>query len=200
MSEAGHFLRMTRIAPRSDVAVLLTCYGLTVFFDMVIAVSVGVVLAAMLFMRRMAALTEGQLLVQTSQEEVGRSGLPEGVALYEIEGPLFYGAAQNAMRTLSTLRGGKIRVLVLSLGKVPTIDATGLVALESALRHLIGSKIRVVLAGPLPRPRSLLDRAALELSNPGLEIVHTLDEALARATELAQAQVEPAAADRPNPA
>jgi SulP family sulfate permease len=174
---------MMRIAPRSDVAVLLTCFGLTVFFDMVIAVSVGVVLAAMLFMRRMAALTEGHMLSDPSLEEQGRNPLPAGIVLYEIEGPLFFGAAQNAMKTLAAVHEKGIKVLVFSLAKVSTIDATGLVALESALRNLQRHKIAVILAGPLPRPRSVLDKAALEQNFPGLEIRHTLDEALDRAAE-----------------
>lgn len=186
MSEAGHFLRMLRIAPRSDVAVLVTCYGLTVFVDMVVAVSVGVVLAALLFMRRMAVLTEGHVLLEATGAEEGRSGLPQGVMLYEIEGPLFFGAAQNAMRTLSAVRASEIRVLVLSLAKVPILDATGLVALESALRSLTHAHVHVVLGGPLPRPRRLLDEA-LQQAGSRVEVRHTVQEALSRASELIEA-------------
>jgi SulP family sulfate permease len=199
MSELTHFLRMLKIAPRSDVTVMITCYVLTVFFDMVIAVSVGVVLAAMLFMRRMAELTEGHVLSQRSWEEHGRASVPQGVVLYEIEGPLFFGAAQNAMRMLTTVPGKGTRVLVLALGKVPTIDATGLVALEGAIRSLQKNHTRVVIAGPLPRPRSVLDNAALQHNHPGLEIRSTLGEALDLAAQHA-AQIDPAPASRPGTA
>src|SRR5947209_20484068 len=93
MAEARHFAHIIRVAPRSDAFVLLTCFGLTVLFDMVLAVSVGVVLAAMLFMRRMAELSETKLDVGT----MAKLELPAGVKLYEIAGPLFFGAAQRAM-------------------------------------------------------------------------------------------------------
>lgn len=188
MSEAGNFVRMARIAPRSDVAVLLTCFVLTVFFDMVVAVAVGVVLAAMLFMRRMAELTEGHIHLESSGEETGRARLPAGVALYEIDGPLFFGAAQNAMRTLSNLRGEGLKVLVLALGNVPTIDATGLVALEGAIRNLRKNKTAVVLAGPLPAPQRLFVDAALHQKHPGLEIAADLDQALDLAAAIASGE------------
>jgi SulP family sulfate permease len=185
MSEARHFVGMVRTAPRSDVIVLLTCYLLTVFFDMVVAVAVGVVLAAMLFMRHMAEVTKGRIRMDSMSDETERAGLPQGVALYEIDGPLFFGAAQNAMRTLSTLRGGGLKVLVLALGKVPTIDVTGLVALESAIRSLHENKTRVILAGPLPSPQRIIDNAALRRKHPGLEICATFEEALALASSKA---------------
>ncbi|HEX2878564.1 MAG TPA: SulP family inorganic anion transporter, partial [Polyangiaceae bacterium] len=185
MSEARHFLRMMRAAARSDVTVLVTCYLLTVFFDMVVAVSVGVVLAAMLFMRRMAELTTGHIRMDPAGEGSGREGLPRGVALYEIDGPLFFGAAQNAMRTLSTLRSEGLKVLVLALGKVPTIDATGLVALESAIRSMRKNGTTVVLAGPLPHPRRIIDDDALRQAHPDLEICANLDDALDVASAIA---------------
>jgi SulP family sulfate permease len=188
MSEAGNFVRMARIAPHSDVVVLLTCFVLTVFFDMVVAVAVGVVLAAMLFMRRMAELTEGHIHLESSGEETGRSRVPAGVALYEIDGPLFFGAAQNAMRTLSNLRGEGLKVLVLSLGQVPTIDATGLAALEGAIRNLSKNKTAVVLAGPLPEPQRLFEDAALAHRHPGLEIVADLEQALELASAIASGE------------
>jgi sulfate permease, SulP family len=158
MSEVKHFIYVTRVAPRSDVAVLLLCYFLTVFFDMVVAVSVGVVLAALLFMRRTAELTHSRILEgNVNQTE---HDLPEGVVVFEIAGPLFFGAAQNAMGALASI-GETTRVIVLALGNVPSIDATGLVALESALKRLQDSKKLVVLSGPLPQPRQVFERADL---------------------------------------
>ncbi len=158
MSEVKHFLHVTRVAPRSDVAVLVTCYLLTVFFDMVVAVSVGVVLAALLFMRRTAELTSSRILDGTGAES--EHDLPPGVVVFEIAGPLFFGAAQNAMSALSRIGAGT-RVVVLALGNVPSIDATGLVALESALKRLQDTKTQVVLSGPLPQPRQVFERADL---------------------------------------
>jgi hypothetical protein len=92
MSEARHFVQMLRTAPKSDVAVLLTCFTLTVAFDMVVAVAVGIVLAALLFMRRMAEVTHTQLKIGAHPDL--KVPLPDGVLLYDINGPLFFGAAQ----------------------------------------------------------------------------------------------------------
>lgn len=182
MSEVRHFLNIVRIAPRSDVVVLLVCYVLTVVFDMVIAVSVGVVLAALLFMRRTAELTHSRILEDASGESEYELG--PGVALYEIAGPLFFGAAQNAMGAIGSV-GSDARVVVLALGRVPSIDATGFVALESAITRLRALKKLVVLAGPLPSPREVFERANLPKHHEHVRFAETLDAALLLARELA---------------
>jgi len=181
MSEVRHFLNIVRIAPKGDVFVLLLCYVLTVLFDMVIAVSVGVVLAALLFMRRTAELTHSRLIEGNRSET--EHELPPGVALYEIAGPLFFGAAQNAMGALGSI-GADVRVVVLALGGVPSIDATGFVALESAIQRLLSLKMTVVLAGPLPQPRSVFDRANLPEHHEHVRFAATLVEGLAFARAL----------------
>ena len=147
MSEAKHFVHTIRVAPRSDVAVLLTCYGLTVSFDMVVGVSAGVVLAALMFMRRMAEVTEVRVAAGESHAALGP--LPPGVAVYDINGPLFFGAAERAMSTLE-LVAAKTRVVILRMANVSTIDATGLVALESALAELRRHGCMAILSGVLP--------------------------------------------------
>jgi SulP family sulfate permease len=154
-----------------------------VLFDMVVAVSIGVVLAAMLFMRRMAELTEARTILEP-QAETEHERLPKGVGLYEINGPLFFGAAQKAMDALSSSRSDTYEVLILNLGKVPVIDATGLVALENTLKTLLRRKKMVVLAGPLPRPREMWMKANLKAKFPGLEIASTLEHAMERAAAL----------------
>ncbi|HTV25715.1 MAG TPA: C4-dicarboxylic acid transporter DauA [Polyangiaceae bacterium] len=183
MSEVHGFVGVLRIAPKSDVFVLLSCYALTVFFDMVIAVSVGVVLAALLFMRRMAELTETRSLLGDGAESPVVP-LPPGVLLYEISGPLFFGAAQNAMGALVAARSDDYRVMILNLGKVPVIDSTGLVALDNTIGALVRRRHAVVLAGPLPRPRRVFDRAKLTKKHVGLHIAESLDSAIALAAEL----------------
>jgi len=193
MCELHAFVRVLRIAPKSDVSVLLACYGLTVLFDMVIAVSVGVVLAALLFMRRMAALTETRALFGDAGES-DEIALPAGVLLYEISGPLFFGAAQNAVGALETARRSDYAVMILNLGKVPVIDSTGLVALDAAIGNLMRHHHEVVLAGPLPRPRSIFDKAQLEKAHPGLRIVDTLDAAVIVAGALAEQRRAPGTA------
>jgi sulfate permease, SulP family len=191
MSEIHGFAGVVRVAPKSDVFVLLTCFLLTVFFDMIVAVSVGFVLAAILFMRRMSELTESRIQLDSSQEGT-ETPLPAGVVLYEINGPLFFGAAQKAMNALNTARTGGFRVLVIHLGRVPAIDATGLVALENAISAIVRTKRSVVLAGPLPKPHEVFDKARLAENHRGLHIAADLETALRVAKDLANQGNTPA--------
>ena len=177
MSELKHFVHTVRVAPRSDVFVLLTCYVLTVLFDMVMAIGVGVVLAALLFMRRMSELTSTRILSDEGSAQDTSRRLPQGVTVYEIAGPLFFGAAAQAMRMFETV-GTSARVIVLALGNVPVIDATGLVALESALHRLEEAKKLVIIAGPLPSPQSVFERAHLEDHHDNVFVAPTLDDAI----------------------
>ena len=167
MSEIRHFTGLLRVAPRSDILVLLTCFLLTVFFDMVVAVSVGFVLAAILFMRRMAEITEATLAVDNTEEH-GLLDMPPGVSFYEINGPLFFGAAQNAMEALHASHTDAFHALILHLGKVSVIDATGFAALENAVEVLVKRKKVVIIAGPLPRPRSIFEKSHLEAHHNGM--------------------------------
>jgi SulP family sulfate permease len=180
MSDVRHALHILKVAPRSDIAVLLTCFVLTVVFDMVVAIGVGVVLAALLFMQRMSEMTRTRAL---SVPEIERTRkVPKNVAVYEIAGPLFFGAAQKAMGALTET--SSTRAIVLALGQVPAIDATGLVALESVLARLHGAKKLVVLAGPFPEPRSVFDKANLEAEHENTFLADTLDEGIQLASDL----------------
>jgi SulP family sulfate permease len=156
MSELDHFAHVLKVAPRSDVAVLLACFLLTVLFDMVIAVSVGVVMAALLFMRRMAEVSEVRL-VDVHPLGLTRP-LPKGVVAYEIAGPLFFGAAQKAMAALEEV-DKSVRVVILDLRSVPALDATGLVGLESAFERLHRAGVLVVIGGAQAQPLRAMARA-----------------------------------------
>jgi sulfate permease, SulP family len=180
MSDARHFGHTLRIAPKSDVLVLLTCFGLTVLIDMVVAVTVGVVLAALLFMRRMADLTGAE--VHGVPGSAPHAPLPEGVVLYRINGPLFFGAAQKAMRALDRTPVS-VRVVVLDVAAVPTIDVTGLVNLESAVEHLRRQHTAVILAGLNRQPAQALAKAGLHPGR-GIATFGTVDEALEKALEI----------------
>lgn len=182
MSEVRHFRHILKVAPRGDVVVLLACYLLTVVFDMVISVTVGVVLAAILFMRRMAELTATELHAPGKEGKLARK-LPRGVAVYGIEGPLFFGAAQTAMSALDAI-GDDVRVIVMDLSSVPVIDATGLVALESSLERLSRHKKFLILAGPLPEPRSIFEKASLDEHHENVVVAGSFDEAMRIADDL----------------
>ena len=118
-------------------------------------------------------------------EEHGLVDLPRGVSFYEINGPLFFGAAQSAMEALHASHRDAFFALVLHLGKVPVIDATGFAALESAVDMLVKRKKVVILAGPLPTPRDIFDKADLGARHHGMvHIAEDLPAAVAIAREL----------------
>ena len=178
MGEFKHVFHSLRVAPRGDVLVLLTCFTLTVLFDMVVAVSVGVVLAALLFMERMADVSSSDLIAEGHPDFA--ADLPRSIVIYEVAGALFFGAAQKAMSTLRTLRKN-VRVVVLDLRAVPVMDVTGLVSLESAVRRLAEAGILVLLGGIQEQPRRVLERAGW-VDRPGrVEICGSYEAALARA-------------------
>ncbi len=175
MSELRHVLRITRQGQRSDVVVLWTCLLLTVVFDMVIAVSVGIVLAALLFMRRMAEVSEVRLL---TSEHHHRSGpLPHGLVVYQVAGPLFFGAAQRAISTLARA-GQEARALVLDLEDVPVLDTTGLVNLESAIERLLAGGTFVAIGGVQKQPLRVLLQGGVR-NRPGRMVIRrSLDKAM----------------------
>ena len=176
MSEARHFAHLVRVAPRSDVLVLVICFGLTVLFDMVVAVTFGVVLAALLFMRRMAEISD----IRLESEAIGALDLPPGIRLYEIAGPLFFGAAQKAVSVVGRVQQERGTV-ILNLAKVPAMDATGLVALETMLAGLRRGRHKVILAGVNRQPAEVLERAGIRKEAGLLAFAPDVDTALSMA-------------------
>jgi SulP family sulfate permease len=182
MAEVRLVSRILRVAPGSDVAVLCTCFALTVVFDMVVAVMGGVVFAALLFMRRMAELTQARVLTTTSPARGVE--LPPHVVLYEIAGPLFFGAAARGMSPLGGL-SSDVRVVVFDLSRVPVIDTSGFLALESAIERLQKRRLFTILAGPLPEPKSVFKRADLEAEFKLVMLAESVSEGLAMARDMA---------------
>jgi sulfate permease, SulP family len=186
MSDIKHFTHILKAAPKSDITVLLVCYGLTVAFDMVISISVGVVLAALLFMRRMAEVSLTQL-IDSDSEMASLPGvkllaaIPKDTILYDIHGPLFFGAAHKAMETLHHV-SRRAKVVILRVEEVPAIDATGLMAIESTLIKLRSLGCFTIIEGLRPQPQSVLQKAHIEESE-SLAFRPDLENALALASE-----------------
>jgi len=148
MSEVKHFARMVKRAPHADVAILVITFLLTVFADLVVAVNIGVVLAMLHFMRRMASSVETQQLTeQDLQSELTHEGLgtlPEGVMVYSIEGPFFFGAVENFEQALAQTHTDP-HTLLLRLRRVPFMDITGLQTLEEAIEHMQKRGVTILL-------------------------------------------------------
>ncbi|SER03290.1 sulfate permease, SulP family [Solimonas aquatica] len=164
MSEAHRFLRMLRTAPRADMAILLITFLLTVFADLVIAVNIGVILAMLHFMRRMSSSVEvrqlGELELGTVLEDAGLAALPPATLVYEIEGPLFFGAVENLERVLQQKKS-EPRCVLLRLNHVPFMDITGIQTLEEVIQAFEHRGVRVLLCEANARVLAKLVRAEI---------------------------------------
>lgn len=157
MSELHRFTHLVRTAPKPDVAILLITFVLTVFTDLVVAVNVGVVLASLQFMRRMAQTVEVNL---EPLDDALPTTLPRGTLVYSIDGPFFFGAAEKLERTLEAVQQ-HMGTLVLRLGRVPIIDATGIQALDELARDCRRFGTRLVLSELRPNVLAKLERAGV---------------------------------------
>ncbi len=193
MSELPHVARLIRGAPKVDVGILLLTFLLTVFVDLVVAVNVGVILAALFFMRRMAeSVTVEQHIDVLSIPSVPRApAVPptNGVIIYSIDGPVFFGAAEKLERTLAHIQR-PATTLILRMGNVPFVDATGIFAIEEIVSDFKRHGAVVLLVEVRPNVRYKLDRGGV-IAHVGPEnVIDTLNLALLRAEEL-QAAVRP---------
>lgn len=200
MSEWRTFRTELR-SPKSDVAVLLTTFILTVLIDLTVAIEVGIVLAALLFMRRMAEVTNVSVITRELDDEgdeyatdtnaVRRRAVPKGVEVYEINGPFFFGAAEQFKDTLGRV-ARKPRVLIIRMRNVPAIDSTGIRALADVTRRTRKEGTLVLLSDVHAQPLIALGRSDL-LDEIGEEhIFGNLDDALNRArAEVGEAPLPP---------
>jgi SulP family sulfate permease len=144
MSEARHFVRSLRCAPREDVAILLICFGLTVIFDMVLAVGVGMGLAGALFIRRMALVTNAERVDPAQHRRTAALG--PASAIYEITGPLFFGVADKALTSLHEA-DPNVKTVLIDMSQVPSIDGTAIVALQSLIDNMQREDVGLILVG-----------------------------------------------------
>jgi SulP family sulfate permease len=167
MSEWHSFAGLLR-SRRSDIAVLLTTFFLTVLFDLTLAIQVGLVLSAFLFMYNMAEVSEIRALTEDSHEEddgpekpdadaTSRYALPKGVEVYEINGALFFGAAHKFKSAMPRVEKSP-DVLILRMRSVPLIDATGVYSLREFVKTMQGRKTKVLLSGVQPAVYEQLER------------------------------------------
>lgn len=187
MSDVKHFVRMVKQAPRADVVILLITFLLTVFTDLVVAVNIGVILAMLQFLRRMASSVQTQQLTEKDLEmELAYHGvvqLPRGMLIYTIEGPFFFGAVENFERALAQTHTDA-RVLVLRLRRVPFMDITGIQTLEEVIQNLAKRGVTVILCGANDRVKSKLDKAGILQMVGAQNYTKDFAAALARCDEL----------------
>ncbi|MBZ0252828.1 MAG: STAS domain-containing protein, partial [Candidatus Methylomirabilis sp.] len=166
MAEVDHFRSLLR-APKSDIAVLLTAFFLTVLVDLTVAVQAGLVMAALLFMKRMADVSGVQAIGEENGDEaddpdaISKKDLPPGVEVYEVNGPFFFGVADKLKDVLVDIESPP-KVFILRMRKVPAIDATGLHALEEFWMKCHREGIVLLLSGVQDQPRKAFAKAGFD--------------------------------------
>ena len=176
MSEAPKAVHLLKTAPRSDVLVFLTCFSLTVALDMVIAITTGVLLAAVLFMREMAEMTKVTDI--TTGKRVSEENLPAGWRVFKINGPMFFAAADRIFGELATL-SRNVDGFILYMDGVTVLDAGGLSSLNKLIATCQSDGTRIVIADLQSQPQRTLGRGGLGPIEGVLQFTPSLREALA---------------------
>ncbi len=189
MSEWRKFLHLLKTSPKSDIIVLVSTFVLTVVFDLVVAIEVGIVLAAMLFMKRMSEETEVEGWKYVDEEDdndpdsISLRVVPKGTIVYEISGPLFFGAADKILK-ISLEEADKC--LVLRMRSVNAIDATAMHSLEELYKQCVRKNITLVFSHVNEQPMKVMEKDQF-VEQVGREnfCVH-IDDALERAKQVCE--------------
>jgi sulfate permease, SulP family len=192
MCEWRTFLAELR-SPKSDVLVLLTTFFLTVLVDLTVAISVGMVLAAFLFIRRMSEVTNVRAMTRDFEEDegeddgdadaAGRRSVPNGVEVYEINGPFFFGAAETFKDTLGKV-AGRPKVLIIRMRDVMALDSSGMHALKDVVQRSRKEGTTVLLADVHMQPLTALTGSAVMAAIGAENVFASLNEAIERSRAL----------------
>jgi SulP family sulfate permease len=201
MSEPHRLVRLLR-SPRSDVVVMLATLVLTVLIDLTVAVQVGMVASAFLFMRRMIQVSslDGGLAAEAvgagAREPATTEPAHAGIEIYEIDGPFFFGVASRLPDLLVTIERPP-RVMILRMRRVPAVDATGLNALETTIRGFHDRGTQVILSGVRDQPERAIVAMGIDAIVGSQNVCRSFEQAMARAEEIVAAATGPAATPCP---
>lgn len=182
MSEWRSFKSIMKDSP-FDIIILLTTFCLTILVDLTVAIEVGVLLSALLFMKRMADIGVQITPKEASDALEDYSYLPEGISIYEISGPLFFGSAKRYAQTIREI-GMKSKILIIRMRYVPFVDSTALQNLENIIDILQEAGIKIILAGIRPDVLKDLKKHNFDEKIGTKNIIRTYTEALAYARVL----------------
>ena len=200
MSEHHRFIQLLRM-PNEDRALLLLTFGLTVLVDLTVAIGVGVTLASLVFMMRMSRTVEiandrtADVRAEDSEEIHQRDTLPDGVEVFRIDGPIFFGVANELLDTLRRI-GRSPKAVILRMRRVPMLDASGVSTIEEVVRQAASGGTQIILSGLQPQPLAMLERVGLGTASDRVILCEDFAAALRAAAAIAAA---PTTSDtRPN--
>ena len=185
MSEWREFVSIIKTSPKSDTLVLVATFVLTVVFDLVVAIVVGIILATILFMKRMADETNVRSWKTVSDESdpdsIRLKTVPAHTMVYEITGPIFFGAADKIAGILSDPDN---RVIILRMRSVPAIDATGIHSFETIIKTCQKNDITLIMSHVNEQPMKVFAKAGMVEEIGAENFCANIDEALARAAAI----------------
>lgn len=185
MSEWRHFVKLCKTAPKSDILVLVTTFVLTVIFDLVVAIAVGLLLAVVLFMKRMSDVTyvEGwkQLDDEDDPDTIGLRKVPSNTVVYEMNGPLFFGAAD---KILTIVVNKETNALILRMRSVGAIDATAMNNLQTLLKQCNEKNVQLILSHVNEQPLMVMKKSGFYERVGQDNFCAHIDDALKRAESL----------------
>ncbi len=186
MSEIKKFATICKISPKSDIFILILTFVLTVVFDLVVAISVGIVLAAILFMKRMADETQvtGWKYVDeaTDTDNISLKNVPQNTLVYEISGPMFFGASNKLLNVLLDIEGKN--AVILRMRSVPALDATALNSLQEIYAKMKKKNVTLILSHVNQQPMSVIRKSGFNKLVGEENICPNIDAALKRANIL----------------
>ena len=189
MSEWRKFLNICKTAPKSDILVLVLTFVLTVVFDLVVAIGVGIVLTCLLFMKRMSEVTDvhGWKYIDEDEEDtededaIGLKVVPKGTHVFEINGPMFFGAADKFMEVVSETEGD---VLIIRMRGVPALDVTAYQTLLNILKTCKANGMTLILSHINEQPMHVFEKAGFIEMVGEENICPNIDAAIERANEI----------------
>lgn len=181
MSEWRSFMSILK-GSAFDIIILLTTFFLTVLVDLTIAIEIGVVLSAILFMKRMA--DNGPSILKDKDTEIleNYGSLPSGIEVYEISGPFFFGAAKHYCEIIKS-HASSTKVLVIRMRQVPFIDATGIKNFKETLKAIKSSNIKIIISGVQPGVKKELDKSRITFLIGKANIFNNFKESIQKAQD-----------------
>ena len=188
MSGWRRFVKLVKSSPKSDIVVLLITFALTVIFDLVVAIEVGVLLAAVLFMKRMSEVTQvagwKDVDPENDPDSIDLRVLPENTLVYEINGPMFFATAGKILQ-ITPKEGTK--ALVLRMRSVSTIDATAMKNLEVLFEDCKARGVQLIMSHVNEQPMKVIKKSGFDKLVGEENFAPHIDDALARAQEISKA-------------
>ncbi len=175
------FVHLLKTAPKSDIIVLILTFVLTVVFDLVVAIEIGLLLAVILFLKRMSEVTEVKGWTYTEHEKDGLRVVPKGTLVYEVEGPMFFAVSDEFMRVSMDKN---TKVVILRMRSVPAMDVSALRKLEEVLMMCKRKKITLLLSHVQNQPRRMMEKAGFVADAGEENFCENIEAALLRAEEL----------------